>query len=224
MSHDHQHCGHEHHEHGGDDDHLKPGEGQQDFLYAKIDKEGVIALNEQEAGMGARTIKPWDQRKDESLYLETDTDDQTLIQIPFTGLVKLRSLFLKAGPNNYTPDAIYLFPNVDTMDFADAEAAVASGSGNKAPSQKLESIAVTREVVEYPLRPAKFSNVRSLTLFVPRSMGEETTRIYFLGFKGEWSDVKREGPTNIIYESAPQLKDHTKVPGTESGAYDFGTG
>ncbi|CAD6893125.1 unnamed protein product [Tilletia controversa] len=224
MSHDHQHCGHEHHDHGGDDDHLKPGEGQQDFLYAKIDREGVTALNEKEPGMGAKTIKPWDRRQDETAYLETDADDQTIIRIPFTGVVKLRSLFLKAGPATHTPDAIYLFPNVETMDFADAEAAVEESGGGKGPAQKLESIAVTREVVEYPLRPAKFSNVHTLTLFVPRSLGEETTRIYFLGFKGEWSDVKREGPTNIIYESAPQLKDHTKVPGTGSGAYDFGTG
>ena len=41
-------CGHEHHHHHGDDaDHVKPGEGQQDLLYAAIDREQVSALNEQ---------------------------------------------------------------------------------------------------------------------------------------------------------------------------------
>ncbi|KAK0544141.1 hypothetical protein OC846_005619, partial [Tilletia horrida] len=73
--------------------------------------------------MGARTIKPWDQRLDETAFLETDADDQTIIRVPFTGVVKLRSLFVKAGPQDHTPDAIYLFPNVENLDFADAEAA-----------------------------------------------------------------------------------------------------
>lgn len=41
-------CGHEHHHHHGDDaDHVKPGEGHQDLLYAAIDREQVSALNEQ---------------------------------------------------------------------------------------------------------------------------------------------------------------------------------
>jgi len=214
-----------------------PVQGQKDFLYSKIDRDGVVALNEQEVGMGARIIKPWDQRLDESAYLETDADDQTIIRIPFSGVVKLRSLFLKAGPQGHTPDALYLFPNVENLDFADAEAAVQQAAGSSrgarggsggvgalVPAQQLESIAITREVVEYPLRPAKFSNVRTLTVFVARSQGEDTTKIYFLGFKGEWSDVKREGPANIVYETAPQVKDHNKIPGTEAGAFDFGTG
>ncbi|KAK0544130.1 hypothetical protein OC846_005607, partial [Tilletia horrida] len=73
--------------------------------------------------MGTRTIKPWDQRLDETAFLETDADDQTINRVPFTGVVKLRSLFVKAGPQDHTPDAIYLFPNVENLDFADAEAA-----------------------------------------------------------------------------------------------------
>lgn len=66
-------CGHEHGEHGGhgghghddDDDHVKGGEGTLDFLYTRIDRDGVVALNEARPGSGARIIKPWDQRMDE---------------------------------------------------------------------------------------------------------------------------------------------------------------
>lgn len=72
------------------------------------------------------------------------------------------------------------------------------------PTQTL-STAVTREVVSYPVKPAKFPSVSSLTLFVPRSVSEPTTRIYFLGFKGEFTKVNREGPKNIVYEAAPNV-------------------
>ncbi|MGC4421302.1 PITH domain-containing protein, partial [Streptococcus suis] len=67
----------------------------------------------------------------------------------------------------------------------------------------LESVAATNEVVEYPLRPAKFSRVRDVTLYIPASQGAETSRIYFVGFKGEWDRVNREAPAGLIYESAP---------------------
>lgn len=46
------------------------------------------------------------------------------------------------------------------------------------PSQKLDSIAVTREVVEYPLRVARFSGVRDVTLFVRSSVGGDKSRLY----------------------------------------------
>jgi len=77
------------------------------------------------------------------------------------------------------------------------------------PTQKL-SVAVTREVVSYPVKPAKFPSVSSITLFVPRSVSEPTIRIYFLGFKGEFTKVNREGPKNIVYEAAPNVSSKIK--------------
>lgn len=38
-------------------------------------------------------------------------------------------------------------------------------------------------------RPAKFPNVTSLTLFFPASQGADTTRVYYIGFLGQFSEV-----------------------------------
>jgi PITH domain len=219
MSHHHHDhgdgCGHEH----NDDDHIKPGEGQQDSLYSRIDRDNVTGLNEQIPEMTKRIIKPFDKQTDENEYVESDADDQLIIRIPFIGSVKLRAIIMKAGPNEQTPEELHVFANRDELDFDQAS------SGAPEPTQKLSSIAVGREVISYPLKTAKFNNVRSIHIFVPKSLGGDTTRIYFLGFKGEWlGEHRREGPTNIIYESAPQVKDHAKIPGTESGAHSLGPG
>lgn len=164
-------------------------------------------MNEQRPSMGMEIIKPWAERNDEMRYLESDADDQLIIRIPFTGQVKLRSLLLKAGPTDQTPAALHLYPNLDNLDFEEA-----SQGTHPAPAQKLESIAVSRDVIEYPLRTAKLSAVRSLTIFVPSSVGgSDTSRIYFLGLRGEWQDLRREGPTNIIYEAAPQVKGQSRT-------------
>lgn len=164
-------------------------------------------------------IKPYDRRNDETAYVESDADDQLIIRVPFVGAVKLRALLLKAGPADKTPSELHLYANRDELDFD------AASSGVPEPTQKLSSTAVARDVIEYPLKTAKFSNVRTLHIFVPASLGAQTTRIYFVGFKGEWlGEQRREGPTNIIYEAAPQVKDHKKIPGTEGGSHSLGPG
>jgi hypothetical protein len=176
-------------------------------------------MNEQTPGMSVKTIKPYDKRNDEVDYVESDADDQLIIRIPFIGGVKLRSLMIKAGPADATPAEIHVFSNLETLDFEEA-----SNETVKA-TQKLTSIAVAREVVVYPLKTAKFNNVRSITLFIPGASGGDASRIYFSGFKGEWLGAqRREGPSNIVYESAPQVKDHAKIPGTESGSHSLGPG
>jgi hypothetical protein len=219
MSHPHHHsggcCGHEH----DDDDHIKQGEGQQDFLYGRIDRDNVSALNEQREGMVKAVVKPYDRRTDEDEFVESDADDQLIVRIPFIGGVKLRALVLKAGPADKTPSEVHLYANREELDFDTAS------SGVPEPTQKLASIAMGREAIEYPLKASKFNNVRTLHLFVPASSGAETSRIYFIGFKGEWlGEQRREGPTNIVYESAPQLKDHKKIPGTDGVGHTLGPG
>jgi len=176
-------------------------------------------MNEQVVGMSIKTIKAYDKRNDEVDFVESDADDQLIIRIPFIGGVKLRSIMIKAGPAELTPTEIHVFSNLESLDFDEA-----SNEAVKA-TQKLSSIATTREDVTYPLKTAKFNNVRSITLFIPASTGGDTSRIYFIGFKGEWLGAqRREGPSNIVYESSPQVKDHSKIPGTEAGSQAFGPG
>lgn len=96
------------------------------------------------------------------------------------------------------------FVNQPGLDFNDA-------SEGK-PAEKLDLV-VQKEGVEYAVRcvsppspshttptdarypgsPSKFSQVRSLQLYFPHNIShgedEESVRIYYVGLKGEWTDV-----------------------------------
>jgi hypothetical protein len=204
MSHNHDHGDHEH-DHDHDHEHAHPDTGgPSDNVFGHIDRDNVIALNS--IGEGKQIIKPWDERLDERVYIESDADDQLIIRVPFTGSVKLRSLLLKSGPGEKTPAKVALFANIDNLDFSDAQ--------DKEPLQQFD-VAIGREVGEYTLKPAKFPNVSTVTLFFPASQGAETTRIYYIGFLGQWSERKQD-PVITVYESQANLADHEKIQGTES--------
>ncbi|KAJ7141124.1 PITH domain-containing protein, partial [Mycena epipterygia] len=142
-------------------------------------RANVVALNA--SGQGATVIKPWNERLDEAKSIESDADDQMIIRIPFTGSVKLRSLLLKTGPTDQTPSKVVLFSNEESFDFEDI--------ADKTPTQEF-AVAQGREVGEYALRTAKFSNVSSISLFFPASQGADTTQIYYVGFLGTWTEVR----------------------------------
>jgi len=214
MSHNHnnhEHCGDESHDHDHDHDHSSQASGPQGNLFIHIDRDNVVALNA--SGEGRVVIKPWNERLDEQTFLESDADDQMIIRVPFTGSIKLRSLLLKTGPGDQTPAKVALFSNEDSLDFSDAT--------DKTPTQEF-AVVQGREVGEYALKPAKFPNVSSVTLFFPASQGAETTRIYYVGFLGQWSERKKD-PVITVYESQANLADHEKIQGTERGASFPGT-
>lgn len=222
MSHNHSHsgpCGHDHHH--DDDSHVKPNEGDQDLLYASIDRDRIIALNESVPSTAAQTIKTWEHRTDPEPEVISDADDQLIIHIPFTSSVKLSTLlFRPASQPELTPAVIKLYKNLPAtaLDFDDLAALT--------PTTKLESIPTvqdTTQVISFPLPQVKWANTDSITLFVESSLGGDNSGIQFLGFKGKASGISRAAPTNIVYESAPQPKDHSKVGADSiSSAHGFG--
>jgi hypothetical protein len=144
--------------------------------------------------------------------LKTDT---RILRVPFTGSVKLRALLLKAGPGDKTPakvslvcravdytgarpDARLQFANENTIDFEDV--------ADKTPTQEFD-VPQGREVGEYQVRylphsflllessfngfsrTAKFTNISCITVFFPASQGADETRVYYLGFLGQWNEV-----------------------------------
>lgn len=64
---------------------------------------------------------------------------------------------------------------------------------------------------EIPLKRALFANTTHLTLFFVDNFGEEATRVGYVGFKGDWMELKREA-VEVLYESAARPSDH-KVAG-----------
>jgi len=204
MPHQHDaHCGHESTDH--DHDHDSADLGPKDNLFSQIDRDNVVALNA--SGPGSAIIKPWHERLDEEKSIESDADDQMIIRIPFTSSVKLRSLLLKTGPTDQTPLKVVLFSNEDSLDFQDI--------ADKTSTQEF-AVAQGREVGEYALRTAKFSNVSSISLFFPGSQGADTTQIYYIGFLGLWTERKLSAPVTV-YETQANLADHEKIQGTDGG-------
>lgn len=150
-------------------------------------------------------IKPWHERLDESVHLESDADDQLILRVPFTGSVKLRAMLLKTGPIDQTPTKVVLFANEDSLDFEDAS--------DKTPTQEFD-VPQGREVGEYAVKAAKFSGLSSITLFFPASQGADTTKLYYVGFLGQWSERKNK-PVITVYETQANLADHEKIQGVD---------
>ncbi|KAJ2357010.1 hypothetical protein IWW50_001310 [Coemansia erecta] len=201
MSH-HHHCHGEATEHDHNHDHEHDAEadtGLQDSLFGKVAVDRSWCLNETIPNSIQTVFKPWDFRHDTSHAVESDADEELLIHVPFTGMVKLKSLFVWGGPDASAPSALRIFANRDDLDFdnvADAE-----------PTQELELIHGATQVPEYPVRTAKFNSTQSLTLHVPGNFGADQTTVYYLAFRGEWTELS-ETPVISVYELKPNVADH----------------
>ena len=54
-------------------------------LYQKIDMNNLTCLNEETDGSGKTVFKPWESRLDREKFVQSDADEELLINIPFTG-------------------------------------------------------------------------------------------------------------------------------------------
>ncbi|RYP55784.1 hypothetical protein DL771_012375 [Monosporascus sp. 5C6A] len=207
MSHCHdEHAGHGHgdgagHEHDHSDD-ITPA--IQHSLYQHINFDAVNTMNEAVPGSGKAVVKKtWAERMQVEPELVSDADEQIIVNVPFTGQVKLHSILLRSSPSPSAPRTLRLFVNREDVDFDTAE--------ELQPTQTLE-LARTGEVQELPVKRALFGKVQRLTLFFEDNFGVDegdvaATRISYLGFRGEWMQLGR-APANILYEAAPNPSDH----------------
>ncbi|XP_005111329.1 thioredoxin-like protein 1 isoform X1 [Aplysia californica] len=111
-------------------------------------------------------------------YLESDCDEQLMINLGFSQAVKLHSLQMHCSKEN-GPKNVKLFINQPhTLDFDSAD--------SMAPLQMLElTPADLQEGALVPLKYVKLQNVLSLTLFVKDNQtGAETTQIDHLSVIG----------------------------------------
>ena len=75
-----------------------------------------------------------------------------------------------------------------------------------------------------PVKRTLFNNVYSLSLFFEDNYGDDVTRVYYLGFKGEFMRLNRE-PVEFLYEKAANPADHTPIVGVSNmGAQGSGHG
>ncbi|KAK4189986.1 PITH domain-containing protein [Podospora australis] len=214
----HDHSGHDHSHAGGEHDHSDDITPALQFsLYQHIDFDQVNTLNEATYGSGKAVVKKtWAERLQPEPEVESDADEQLLMNIPFTGQVKLHSILLRTSDSDSAPRTLKVIVNRDDVDFGVAE---------EAQGTQTFELSRTGDVQEIAVKRARFNAVRRLSLFFPDNFGdgdEDVTRISYLGFKGEWMQLGR-APANILYEAAANPADH-KLKGTNVNQMGSGIG
>ncbi|KAL4854274.1 PITH domain-containing protein [Chlorella vulgaris] len=124
-----------------------------------IEWPALECLNQQPGHTVQNALKQG-YREDDGLFLESDTDEQLLIHIPFNTACKLSGL---------APKKVKLFVNRPTIGFSEA--------ADSAGVQELELSEEDVEGKQLQLKLVKFSKVNVLTLFVESNQGDEDTTI-----------------------------------------------
>jgi len=166
-----------------------------DNLFGVIDRDNVHGLNLAVPEDARAVIKAWDEREDTARFADSGVDDQLVIHVPFTQNVRVKSILLKLGRGETTPRHLRIYANrPNIVDFSEAELIK--------PQLNISLLEGEVSVTEYPLRVAAFSNVHSLSLHFGESIGEEVSRIYYIGFKGDMRMLKREVGTKLEIPAA----------------------
>jgi PITH domain len=196
MPHSHNHgesCAHE-----AQDIDVDPLElGIQYSLYEKIDTNNVEVLNSEFPAVNV--FKSYHERLNFEKYVESDCDSELLFNIPFTGNVKLKAIKI-IGPNDDThPKKLKIFKNRPKMTFDDVTAKA---------DQEFELEQDVTGSLEYSTKQVIFNSVYHLSLYFPTNFGEDVTRIYYIGLRGEFSPRNYHGVTICTYESSANVADH----------------
>jgi len=131
----------------------------------------------------------------------------------FTGVLKLHAILIRADTSISCPQTLKVFHNKDDLDFSTA--------ADVQPTQSLV-VSQTNDIQELQVKRAKFGNTYNLTLFLEDNYGDGVTRVYWIGFKGEFTELNRE-PFEVLYEKAANPKDHELAAGIgEKGAMGGG--
>ncbi|XP_039028215.1 PITH domain-containing protein At3g04780 isoform X1 [Hibiscus syriacus] len=174
-----------------------------------IDWSGLECLNQSSSHSLSNALKQG-YREDEGLNLESDADEQLLIYIPFTQVIKLHSIVV-TGSEEEGPKTVKLFANREHMgfsnvsDFPPSDTAVLSPDNLKVA---LLCLSFHRELINLitftisssfqgkpvVLKYVKFQNVRSLTIFIEDNQSSsEITKVQKIALYGstvETTDMK----------------------------------
>ncbi|THU62506.1 hypothetical protein C4D60_Mb01t05860 [Musa balbisiana] len=136
----------------------------------------------------------------DGLLESNDGDPELLVFIPFTSDVKIKSISVVGGSGGTSPSKMRAFINRDGIDFSDAQ--------NMQPVQEWDLNENLQGLLEYQTRYSRFQGVGNLTLHFPDNFDGDTTQIYYIGLKGEATQLKRDVVATIVYEITPNPSDH----------------
>ncbi|KAM4597535.1 PITH domain-containing protein 1, partial [Polymixia lowei] len=117
----------------------------------------------------------------------------------FTGSVKLKGIIISGEDDETHPAEVRLYKNIPHMSFDDT---------GREPEQAFRLNRDPLAELEYPTKIARFSSVHHLSIHVSKNFGSETTRVYYIGLRGEYSEAYRHEVTICNYEAAANPADH----------------
>ena len=118
----------------------------------------------------------------------------------FTGSVKLKGIIVIGGEDSFHPSQMRLYKNRPHMTFDDTGAE---------PDQIFDMQPDHKGQLEYFTKIARFSNTEHLSIHFPSNFGEDTTKIYYIGLKGDFMEAHKHGVTICNYEAKPNPADHS---------------
>lgn len=187
-------CDHNHSYGAGCCDHGDLGNDNGYSLYQKINTTNLECLNELVDGSGAKVFKPWSNRLDKDDYVQSDCDAELIFNIPFTGDVKLKGVVVIADEELHK---MRLFKSNVSMSFDDITAEA---------DQEFEITHDPEGLLEYPVKPTRFSNVHHLSIhFTNKNVNDDSKPclIYYIGLKGEFTRAIRDAVVIANYELRP---------------------
>nr|XP_025868261.1 PITH domain-containing protein 1 [Vulpes vulpes] len=168
-------------------------------LYLRIDLERLQCLNESREGSGRGVFKPWEERTDRSKFVESDADEELLFNIPFTGNVKLKGIIIMGEDDDSHPSEMRLYKNIPQMSFDDTD---------REPDQTFSLNRDLTGELEYATKISRFSNVYHLSIHISKNFGADTTKVLYIGLRGEWTELRRHEVTICNYEASANPADH----------------
>jgi len=148
----------------------KPGVFGQVILRNVIDFSQSFCLNES-------TAHTWENlfQAHSTNYLESDCDEQLLLNIKFSEFVDLHSFSLKVSDmfHSHSPKTIKLFRNENSFDFDNAESSTPVHSFILTSQHYIAEKLVT-------LDPFKWQNISSITIFVADNLKKTQAQRLFL--------------------------------------------
>lgn len=122
----------EEHQHSASCDHSNddPNRGTETSLYNQIDLDSIRCYNAVDESKCPKIFKSYDDRFDFTIELESDSDEQILIYVPFISNIKLKSIGILGVPS-FLPSHLKAFINKvffelikDDLDFDSASSSV----------------------------------------------------------------------------------------------------
>nr|XP_030730940.1 PITH domain-containing protein 1 isoform X2 [Globicephala melas] len=117
----------------------------------------------------------------------------------FTGNVKLKGIIIMGEDDDSHPSEMRLYKNIPQMSFDDTD---------REPDQTFSLNRDLTGELEYATKISRFSNVYHLSIHISKNFGADTTKVFYIGLRGEWTELRRHEVTICNYEASANPADH----------------